>query len=298
MKNSLDVLKKIYKPYKYTILNHCTLLESTSGNVIVKEKGNVDIRELYNYLSSRNFTNYPKLVEDNREDVNVFEYVENTLMPDEQKASDLIEILSNLHNKTTYFKDVTSDTFKEIYENVLSNILYKEKFFNDLMAEAEDNVFPSPSEHLLLNNSYKIFEAIEFCKSELEEWLTLVRDIKKERVSLIHNNVKLEHFIRNTKEYLISWDKAGIDTPILDLVTFYRNEALNINFSEILKKYLNSYPLKDDELKLFFILIVLPDEIALNKEELTNVKNMRVLLDYLYKTEDLIRPYYSENKVE
>ena len=298
MKNSLDVLKQIYKPYKYTILNHCTLLESTSGNVIVKKKSDINIRELFSYLASRNFLNYPKLVEDNREDINVFEYIEDTSMPKEQKASDLVNVISNLHNKTTYFKEVTSDTFKEIYENILSNILYKEKFFNDLITDAEDNVFPSPSQNLLLTNSYKIFEAIDFCKRELEEWYTEVSDIKKERVALIHNNLKLEHYIRNKNDYLISWDKAGTDTPILDLVNFYKNEALNINFSEVLKKYLEQYPLKKHELKLFFILIVLPDEIALNKDELTNVQQMRLLLDYIFKTEDLARSYYSKNQEE
>ena len=76
MKNSLEVLKQIYKPYKYTIIGKCTLLESTSGNIIVKQKGSSDIRSLYNYLKIRNFNNFPKLIEDNRSDINVFEYIE------------------------------------------------------------------------------------------------------------------------------------------------------------------------------------------------------------------------------
>ena len=55
MKNSIDILKKIYKPYKYTLKNSCTLLESTTGNIIIKEKGKTNIKELYSYLQSRNF---------------------------------------------------------------------------------------------------------------------------------------------------------------------------------------------------------------------------------------------------
>lgn len=298
MNNSIEILKKIYKPYKYTIINNCTLFESTSGNIIIKKKGNCNVRELFNYLVSRNFDSFPRLIEDNRDDVNVYEYVEGVEIPLEQKSSDLVDVLTSLHNKTTYYKEVTDDKFKEIYENILSNILYKEKVYNDLINMSEDNVFPSPSQSLLLVNSSKIFEAINFCKNELEEWYGLVKDKKKERVALIHNNIKLEHYIRNDKDYLISWDKAKVDTPILDLVTFYQNEALNINFSEILSKYLSSNPLKEHELKLFFILIVIPLEIDLNKEEFLNVQEIRKMLDYLYKTEDLIRPYYSKNKEE
>jgi len=37
--------------------------------------------ELFSYLKSRNFTSFPKLVEDNRSDVNVYEFVEDTEIP-------------------------------------------------------------------------------------------------------------------------------------------------------------------------------------------------------------------------
>ena len=82
MNESINALKKIYKPYRYTIVNSCTLFESTKGNIIVKKKSNSNIRDLYNYLESRNFHNFPKLIEDNRSDINVFEYVENISISD------------------------------------------------------------------------------------------------------------------------------------------------------------------------------------------------------------------------
>lgn len=296
MKNSIEVLKKIYKPYKYTIKNSCTMLESTTGNIIIKEKGKTNIKELFSYLNSRNFDKFPKLIEDNRSDVNVFEYIEDIEMPIEQKMSDLISVVANLHNKTTYHKEVTADKYKEIYENILNNIIYKEKIYEELILFAEDEVFPSPSNQLLLTNSSKIFDCLSFCKSELEEWYSLVKENHKERVALIHNNLKLEHFLRNKQEYLISWDNAVVDTPILDVVTLYRNESLKVNFSEILKEYLNSYELTDEELKLLFILIVIPDEVNVNNQEITNVQNIRRLLDYIYKTEELIRPYYAKQE--
>ncbi len=298
MNDSLEVLKKIYKPYKYTLLNKCTMLESTSGNIVVKKKGNVNIGELYSYLNSRGFTNYPKLIEDNRDDINVFEYINDVDTPIDQKSSDLINLISSLHNKTSFTKEVTEDKYKEIYENILANILYKEKFYNDLIEASEDNVFPSPAQMLLLTNSFKIFESIEFCKKELEEWYSMVSNVKEERVSLIHNNLKLDHYLRNVKDYLISWDKACIDTPILDLVNFYRSDMMKINFGPLLKKYLSNYSLNEHELKLFFILIVMPDLVDLNKSEFVNVKQIRTVLDYIFKTEELVRPYYSKEEKE
>ena len=62
MNRSLDILKAIYKPYRYTIKGKATILETTSGDFLIKEK-NKDLNELYNYLISRGFDNFPKLID-------------------------------------------------------------------------------------------------------------------------------------------------------------------------------------------------------------------------------------------
>ncbi len=73
---------------------------------------------MYSYLTSRSFIHFPPLIDESRSDVNVYEYVEGVSMPIEQKALDLIEVVANLHNKTTYYKNVTEDEFKTIYDNI------------------------------------------------------------------------------------------------------------------------------------------------------------------------------------
>ena len=117
MNDSLEVLKKIYKPYKYTLKNKVVILNTTSGDFVVKEK-NSNIKNIFDYLKSRNFINYPNLIDESRTDVNVFEYIKDTKMPKEQKAQDLINIIANLHSKTTYFKVVSDDTFKSVYDSL------------------------------------------------------------------------------------------------------------------------------------------------------------------------------------
>ena len=112
-RKSVEVIKQIYKPYKSTIQGRAHILESTSGNVVIKEKGE-EIRTLYEYLQSRNFTHFPALLDDSRDGINVFEYVPDTKMPKEQKAMDFIKVVALLHQKTTYYKDVNEDEFKKI----------------------------------------------------------------------------------------------------------------------------------------------------------------------------------------
>ncbi len=161
MNKSLEVLKKIYKPYRYTILGNAVVLNTTSGDFVVKEKREKDIKELYAYLKSRNFTSFPKLIEDSRSDVNVYEYIEGVSMPKEQKALDLIDVIANLHSKTTFYKTVTVDDFKAIYDNIKNNIVYLVQDYNRLYEEIKKETYMSPSHYSLIRNIYKVFAALD-----------------------------------------------------------------------------------------------------------------------------------------
>lgn len=289
--NSIEILKSIYKPYRYTIKGKTTLLETTSGDFIIKEK-NKDLKELYNYLDSRNFNNYAKLIDASRSDVNVFEYVNDTKMPLEQKGIDLIDIISNLHNKTSYFKDVSEDKYKSIYEDIKSNINYLTNKYNIMYDKGFNEEFMSPSTYLFMRNYYKLNEILTFASNELDNWYNLVSQEHKVRVSVVHNNLALEHFLKGEKEALISWDNYLIDTPVIDIAKLYKNEWENINFSEVFKRYLYRFPLLEHEKKLLFILISLPININKASDEFGICEELSHLFNYIFKTEELIRPYY------
>ena len=150
----------------------------------------------------------------------------------------------------------------------------------------------SPKEYEFLRNYSKINAALDFSKRELDDWFNLVKDQKSERISLVHNNLSLDHYLINDKEYLISWDQAKFDTPILDLYNLYQNNFWDLEFSSIYKKYLLTSPLASEEQKLFFILISLVPEIKFEGSEFEVCKDMRKKIDYIYKTEDFLKEYY------
>lgn len=294
MNKSIEILKSIYKPYRYTIKGKSTILETTCGDFIIKPK-NKDINELYTYLTNRGFINYPKIIDSSRDEVNVFEYVEDVKLPKEQKCDDLIEIIASLHNKTSYFKEVSEDRFKSIYEDVLSNINYLSNYYNTLYEIGFNEVYASPSNYIFMRNYYKLNSALEYAKSELENWYSLVTSETKIRVCLIHNNLELNHLLNDK---LISWDNYMIDTPVLDIVKLYKKEWKNINFSEILERYMYKFPLLEYEKKLLFILISMPPEIKKSDNEFEKCKVVSEVMDYVFKTEELIRPYNTEHEEE
>ena len=294
MNKSIEVLKSIYKPYRYTIKGKSTILETTCGDFIIKPK-NKDINELYTYLTNRGFMNYPKIIDSSRDEVNVFEYVEDIKLPKEQKCDDLIEIIASLHNKTSYFKEVSEDKFKSIYEDIKSNINYLSNYYNTLYEIGFNEVYESPSNYIFMRNYFKINAALEYANNELDNWYSLVTSETKIRVCLIHNNLELNHLLNNK---LISWDNYMIDTPVIDIVKLYKKEWKNIDFSEILERYMYKFPLLEYEKKLLFILISLPPQIKKSDNEFEKCKVVSEVMDYVFKTEELIRPYNTEHEEE
>ena len=295
MNNALEVLKREFKPYRLTKKKNVTIIDSTSGTFVIKEKKDNKVEHAYEYLLSRNFDYFPKLALEDREDVNVFEYVEDIPMPKEQKAMDMIDLVALLHSKTTYFKEVTEDKYKEIYENLKDNIVYTKNYYNFLYEKLIEEVYPSPSHYLLMRNMYKIFEALDFCTKELDDWFEEVNGELKTRVAFIHNNLETDHFIKNTREYLKKKKKSKIDSPILDLINFYQKEYMNLNFEPILDRYMRNYPLSPNEKHLFFIVISIPPIMNLEGKEINVTKEIRKKLDYMFKTENLVKSLLPPN---
>ena len=273
--------------------NSVKIVEEVNNKYVFK-KNTRDLNNLFMYLRSRNFNSFPELLNEDREEYE-FSYIEDINAPKEQKMVDIIKLIADLHTKTSYYKEVGHDRYLEIYELLNENILYIEGYYNDLITLIEREVYTSPSHYLIARNFSKINSAINFCKKELESWYSLVKDNTKQRVCVVHNNLKTEHLLKNDKDYLISWDKYLIDTPVIDLYKFYKNEKLSNNFDELLITYEKKYKLKEDERKLLFIMLSIPEKFEFGLNEFINTNNVRTFIDYLYKTNELITPYYSIN---
>lgn len=297
MNKSLEILKAIYKPYRYTIKGNTTLLETTSGDFIIKPKTK-NLRELYTYLTSRGFSYFPKLIDDSRDGVNVFEYLDDFKIPKEQKIMDLTEIIASLHNKTSYFKEVSEDTYKAIYEDIKSNINYLQSVYDTMYEIGFTEKYMRPSTYEFMRNYYKLDSCLKFLLSELDTWYENISEEKKIRVSVVHNNLSLDHFLNGEKLALISWDNFLLDTPVIDIVKLYKNEWRNIDFSEVLKRYFYKFPLLDYEKRLLFILISMPPKLNDYKNEFMKCQNISDMINYVYKTEELMRPYYANEKEE
>lgn len=290
-----EILKKYnIKPHRYEKNGKVIIVSDEVNKYVIKK--NQRNQEIFEYLRNRSFNYYPKILNDSNDSYEISEYIYDDYIPDEQKMLDLIKLVSLLHNKTTHYKEVDFADYKTIYETLSNNIEYLYSYYNDIITLIETKVYMSPSEYLLARNISKIFGSLNFSKQELEKWYKLVENKTKQRVVVLHNNLDLSHFRSNTKNYLLSWDKAKLGIPIFDLYILYKRHGLDFNFEEILKYYESSYKLQEDEKILFFILIALPDKIEFDGTLYEQTKKIGKFLDLSYKTESLISPYYTKKE--
>ena len=284
MKINQALKKYSLVPNRYEKLGNVKIVDTNSGRYVYKEKKlNLDI---FDYLRTRSFDYMPSIINDPADDdYQMTVYLEDLGIPKEQKVLDMILLVALLHSKTTHYKEVDIDDYEQMYDDLDNNINYLYGYYTDLITIIESKVYMSPSEFLLARNIGTIYQTIDSCKDRLENWHKLVKEKRKQRNVVLHNNLKLDHFIRNENPYLISWDKAKIGSPVFDLYKLYKNHALDFEFSDILREYENHYPLMEDEKELFFILISLPDIIEFNDSEYNTCQKISREIDTIFKSQ-------------
>lgn len=274
-------------PKRYEQNQSVRIIDTNLGKYVYKEtKANNDILD---YLKTRAFNYIPKIINDPFDDYQILEYIEDYDIPKEQKILDMILIVSLLHSKTTHYKEIDIGDYEKIYDDLSGNIEYLNGYYTDLISLIETKVYQSPSEYLLARNINVIFIAIKEAEKRLTNWYELISQKRKNRQVVLHNNLNLDHFIRNKRSYLISWDKAKIGNPVFDIYKLYKYHVLDFDFSDILKEYENIYPMQEDEKELFYTLILLPSVIEFKSSEYNMCITISREIDSIYKTLDFTK---------
>ena len=257
----MKIINKIKKELncdikKYSFFNNVKYIETDIGNFIIKK---TDDNELFINLSRNGFDNYIdyKYAVD---DYKLYPHIDNFEIEDDERGLDVIYLMSKLHNKTSYFKEVSLDEIKDM----------------------------TPTEMYLLPNLSIIFISLDLANKYLEEWYEIMQNKKRIRISLIHNNLDLSHIIENDKPYLISWEHHKYDLPIYDFLHFYKEEFDKLDFIDLLNIYKNNVNASKEELFLLYVEMLMPQKLILNNSEIKNVYDLTKQNQYLIKSYNLV----------
>lgn len=272
---------------KISIKGKVKILDTDSDRLVIKKK-NKDMSTLFNYLSERGIDTYPEIIDEKKDEIE-YKYYEEIHRFNENIDEDFIKSVADIHYKTTYYKDVSRKKYKDIYNTLIDNIDYLKDYYDNYVRKSDIEIYNSPSNYLLLRNFTIINSSLYFVEKELNSWYNLVKDKTKERVTIVHNNLRKDNYLRSSKNILTGWENYMVDTPVLDIYKLYKNEYKNIDFKSIFKVYNDSFKLTKEELKLFFIMISIPKKITKSDNELDNVIETKNMLDYMYRTNDFIK---------
>ena len=257
-----------------------------NDNRVIKKR-NDKLLELYEYLDDRGFDNYPKVI--NVDDNNIeSEYIKEKKVYEMYEGEELMKTLSLLHSKTTEIKSVSKNKYRDIYDKIRSNIEYIKKYYESMISSIEEEEYQSPSHYLFARNYSIIDSSIKYASNALKTWFKDVSNKSNERVCIVHNNISSRHHIKGDKNYLISFDNYLVDTPVLDLYKFYKNEGYRLNFIKLLNVYEQTNKLDKDEKLLLNILISIPPKIEEVDNEYLNCNIIKKTYNYIYATMNVV----------
>lgn len=275
---------------KITIKNNVRIIDSGDEQFVIKKRTK-DLDGLYKYLKSRSFNYFPEILYQTS-NYDVYRYIEDAEISNYERAEDIIKMVTLLHGKTTFYKEIDDDTYKELYESLIDKIDYLINYYSDIAEIIEKEVYMSPSHYYFIRNISKVFASLDFCRYHIDKWYKIIEEKKRIRVVQLHNNLNLEHYlIENNNPYLISWRQSKRDIPIYDIINLYKKYYQELDFCELVRKYEMNYPMLPEEKELFFVLISIPEKLDFREGEYNMCKKVKKFYDYLLNSEKLIEDY-------
>lgn len=282
----IDKYKLYAKRYDYQ--KNARILTLDDKQVVVKEKRK-NKKELFNFLDSKDFPYVLKPINLEAEDsFEIYPYIEPKVISGEEKAVDMMYILSLLHNKTSFYKEVVLDDIKALYEQMTKKIEYLYYYYRDIQDIIEKKVYMAPDEYLLVRNMTAVYMALDYAKRKIDNWYEDVKNKKSLRYALLHYKVETSHFIEGDSSYFISWDHAQKDFPIYDFLNFFQSEYQTLDMNSLFNIYKHKYPFTNDEENLFFSLISLPPKIELGKNTYNKYSEVYRFVTYLNKSYEFL----------
>lgn len=264
-------------------------------NKYIKKKKTTETKFIYTKLAEKEFYCYLPPIEEN-ENSEIYQYIEEESITKQEKEKILMDILSELHIKTSSDEIYDKQQFKDMYINTLNSLQSLRNYYYELQDNLELREFPAPEEQLLLNNISNIYKAISYSEYKLRQWYDKIQTKEKIRYVQIHNNLSLEHILVGKENYLISWEKSKKDLPIYDFINFYKKEFNTCNMNYLFDIYQEKYKYTEEEQLLFETLISIPPKISFEKQHLINTINTRRNINYLNKTSEFLSKYNKENQ--
>ena len=276
-KNNLKVNKITYK-------SDSIILHTPLCLFIIKDNENI---KLYDYLFSRGFNYFLPIIDYDNSSI-LFKYEEGLKYDINERALDYIKLISLLHNKTSYYVNVTKEDNEKYYKKLINNLNNIKKYYDELSSLIENKDYYSPNEYLFIRNISIIYKNIFNSYDLINKWYDKYKNNTRKRICTLFNNYDLNNVLRTKNNmYLYDFSNSYKDSPIYDLNNFYKKYYLDFNFKDLYNCYTKVIELNDYEKDLLIILNIFPTKIII-KNNLEDIFEIKKKISKFYIDDDLL----------
>lgn len=191
-----------------------------------------------------------------------FFYLTPWINKDNPTAANVYHTIATIHSQTKRSQSIDQEKMIQSFKDYKRICAERKKELLAYVMQFESHRYMSPVALQVCTH----YRDIEHTLTKSGEYVDRLIEEQKEQTvwsdSLCHGNVKLSHLLGADHNYLINWEKARYDYPVIDLVRFLKNETVDYDVQE--QVFLDSFKIYMDENKLahheiFLLLIHLLD---------------------------------------
>lgn len=249
----------------------------------IKNKNNysiIDDKYLIKEKSKINFSSLPLI--DSYNDYEIYRYYEDNCI---DKNKRILLLLEDIHKR-----DISYDiNYDDLYNSINNKIDVLMNYYLKLQDDLESLIYTRNDYILLLENISLFYKILSISKEKNDYWYS-IKD-KRIRKCLCLNNIDLDNFIINDKDYIIDSSLCSNDLIIMDYIKLYRN---NLSIDNI--------DLNEREFYLLLTYICIPYMISFSNNISDNIKIIKEEVNYINKTINYVlekdKEYQETNKKE
>lgn len=241
-------------------------LYDSKGNAYFLKETKINALEKYRFLESQGVHNVIYPIKNRKNDYvtrtmsqafYLNNYYDDYTIVKEAKAQQLFNELNNIHDKTSYSRQLNPSTSRPKFEEITNRLDYKYKMLENYVRSIEAKPLDIYSMPILANYQYFLDAKKELVRLQ-KRIISTIKAKESVDYSFIHNNPKLDHLLNiDGGSFLVSIDNGKIGVESLDLAKYYvENEDLNVDYKSIItSRYKNSNPFYYDYFRYMVLLI-------------------------------------------
>lgn len=217
----------------------------------------------------------------------------------------MFQTLGMLHQKTVREEEITEEKLEQHVTNMSARWEQDGEMLEQFLIECEAKWYMSPFELQYCTYYHYVLRAYEFANKQLTEWHEAMKEKEKTRISFVHGNVSMNHFLFDHQRngYFISFERSHFTTPVQDLVQFYARSfctypiARNDRY-EWYQKYQGNFPFTKEEHLLFRSYLTYPRPFIQQIRTYRNAQEKRSEHTELGHIKDLQQSYWLVSNIE